>query len=216
MPDNISFDIEKELLAQNYNFIAGIDEAGRGALAGPLVVGLAIYSKSHIQNPPEKLTAHVKDSKQLTQKKRIEALHLINKTAVYCGFAVIPHETVDRMNVNAATEYAVKQLLQKATPVPDVVIIDGNFRFSLDIPYHSIIKGDQKSFSIASGSILAKVNRDWLMAEFDKEYPGYSFSKNMGYGTKEHINAIYSIGPSAIHRKTYKPVSQIYNSVTIL
>jgi len=207
----ISFEIEKRLLTQGYNFIAGIDEAGRGALAGPLVVGLVIFSRSYIYNPSQHLTDNVRDSKKLSPPKRTEALQIIEKAAIYSDIAVISHDTVDKLNVNAATEHAILLLLKKADPVPDIIIMDGNFKFKFGIPYHSIIKGDEKSFTIASGSIAAKVNRDKLMKQYDKKYPGYSFSKNMGYGTREHLEAISRKGPSEIHRKSYKPVSELYN-----
>lgn len=214
--NNISFEIERELLSQGHQFIAGIDEAGRGALAGPLVVGLVIYSPLSVLNPTQELTFKIKDSKKLNPEKRTEALQLIEDNAIYCDIAVIPHQIVDKLNVNAATEHAIQLLIKKAVPVPDVVIMDGNFKFNIGIPYHSIIKGDEKSLTIASGSIAAKVNRDKMMMEYDAQYPGYSFSKNMGYGTREHLEAIHKIGPSTIHRKTYKPVSQLYNSQSIV
>ncbi len=119
------------------------------------------------------------------------------------------HRVIDRMNVNASTEYAIKKLLKKIPAVPDVLLLDGNFHFDLGIPVMSIVRGDSLSISIASASIVAKVERDRILEKFDLIFPGYSFKKNKGYGTSEHISAIKQIGPSPIHRKTYEPVASM-------
>lgn len=209
--DNISFNIEKELLSDGYRIIAGVDEAGRGALAGPLCVGLVIYNHSIINNPPEEILTKINDSKKLSPLQREKALSLINLNSEYTATAIISHRIIDRTNINVATEYAVKKLIERARPAPEIVIMDGNFSFNTGIPMVSVIKGDSKSISIASGSIAAKVRRDRLMKKYELIYPGYSFNKNMGYGTLEHRKAIYRIGPSMIHRKTYEPVKGMIN-----
>lgn len=205
----ISFEIEKKLLAEGYKIIAGIDEAGRGALAGPLAVGLVIYDKSFIQNPTEEILLRIRDSKELSPQKRNKALKLIVKESIYVKTALIPYQIIDRLNINRATEYAVKLLLEKASPRPDVIIMDGNFKFNVGIPFIPIIKGDSKSISIASGSIAAKVKRDSIMDKYELIYPGYSFIKNKGYGTSAHREAITKLGPCQIHRKTYEPVKSM-------
>ncbi|MFH0977174.1 MAG: ribonuclease HII [Spirochaetota bacterium] len=202
----ISFFIEKQLLSKKYNIIAGVDEAGRGALAGPLVVGLVIYAKSVIQNSPEELITQIRDSKQLTPRKRTEALDIIKRMSAYVATSVISHRIIDQLNVNRATEYAVKQLIGKARLKPDVIIMDGNFNFNVGIPFIPVIKGDSKSISIASGSIAAKIKRDSIMEKYDSIFSGYLLKKNKGYGTLEHLEAISMLGPCIIHRKTYEPV----------
>ncbi len=212
--NRISFNYEKKLLARGYRIIAGVDEAGRGALAGPLVVGLAIYGISIIKNAPDEILLKIKDSKQLSPVRRTEALKIIQYHSIYLDTAVISHDLVDRLNINSATEYAIKQLLNKALPVPDFVILDGNFNFNLSIPFLSIVRGDSQSVTIASASIAAKVKRDSIMKDYDLQYPGYSFFKNMGYGTREHCEEIRRSGPCAIHRKTYEPVKGILKNVS--
>jgi ribonuclease HII len=207
--NNISFEIEKKLLTEGYKIIAGIDEAGRGALAGPLSVGLVIFNKSFIQNPTEEILLCIRDSKELSPQKRNKALKLIERESVCVKTAIISHQIIDRLNVNRATEYAVKLLLKKATPSPDIIIMDGNFKFNVGIPFIPIIKGDSKSISIASGSIAAKVKRDGIMDKYELIYPGYSFIKNKGYGTSAHREAISELGPCLIHRRTYEPVKSM-------
>jgi ribonuclease HII len=207
--NHISFEIEKKLLTEGYKIIAGIDEAGRGALAGPLSVGLVIFNKSFIQNPTEEILLCIRDSKELSPQKRNKALKLIERESVCVKNAIISHQIIDKININRATEYAVKLLLKKATPTPDIIIMDGNFKFNVGIPFIPIIKGDSKSISIASGSIAAKVKRDSIMDKYELIYPGYSFIKNKGYGTSAHREAISELGPCFIHRRTYEPVKSM-------
>lgn len=207
--NNISFEIEKKLLTQGYKIIAGIDEAGRGALAGPLSVGLVIYDKSFIQNPTKEILLYIRDSKELSPKKRNEVLKLVSRQSVCAYTAIVPHHIIDKLNINRATEYAVKLLLKKATPAPEIIIMDGNFNFDVGIPFIPVIKGDSKSITIASASIAAKVKRDGLMDKYELIYPGYSFINNKGYGTGVHLKAISNLGPCQIHRKTYEPVKSM-------
>jgi ribonuclease HII len=205
----ISFEIEKKLLADGYKIIAGIDEAGRGSLAGPLAVGLVIFDKSFIENPTKEILSYVRDSKELSPLKRNKALTFIERESVCTRTALIPHYVIDRININRATEYAVKLLLGTVSPRPDIIIMDGNFKFDLGIPYLPVVKGDSKSISIASGSIAAKVKRDGIMDKYELIYPGYFFKKNKGYGTVGHREAIARLGPCLIHRKTYEPVKSM-------
>jgi ribonuclease HII len=209
--DGISFEIEKMLLSGGYNIIAGVDEAGRGSLAGPLAVSLAIFSSKVIQSAPEALLSQVRDSKQLSPKKRKSALELIKRTAEYYSTSIIPNQIIDRLNINRATEYAVKELVEKAALRPDIIIMDGNFKFEVGVPLLSVIKGDSKSITIASGSIIAKVTRDGIMEKYDLQYPGYSLKKNKGYGTREHQAAILKHGPCEIHRTSYEPTKSYLN-----
>ena len=207
--NQISFEIEKKLLADGYEIIAGIDEAGRGALAGPLLVGLVIFDKAFIQNPADEILSNIRDSKELSPRKRNNALNLIKKHSICYCTAIVPHEIIDKININNATEFGVREVLEKASVKPDIIIMDGNFKFNVGIPLIPVVKGDSKSITIASGSIAAKVKRDSIMDEFESLYPGYSFIRNKGYGTSKHMEAISEQGPCLIHRKTYEPVKSM-------
>lgn len=204
-----TFDIEKYYLKNGFNIIAGIDEAGRGALAGPLVVGLVIYPKLIIQYPAPQIQNYVNDSKKLNHARRCEALDIIKEYSELTIAEVVSHQLIDNLNINKATEYGIKSLLRKISFPPDLIIMDGNFKFDLGIPVVSLVKGDTISTSVASASIVAKIRRDCILDEFDLVYPGYSFKKNKGYGTSEHRRAIERLGPSPIHRRSYRPLFDI-------
>lgn len=203
---NISFELENIFLEEGCKIIAGVDEAGRGALAGHLSVSLVIFQDTFIKNPHYDILEKVRDSKKLSPGKRTDALNFIKKHSLYTVNTLVSHRLVDRLNINRATEYAIGKLLKKIPLRPDVIMMDGNFSFDIGIPMRSIVKGDSLSFSIASASIAAKVTRDRIIEKFDLIYPGYSFKNNKGYGTAEHIKAIIKNGPSPIHRKSYEPV----------
>lgn len=203
MPD---FFIEKELLRKGYRCIAGIDEAGRGALAGPLGVGLVVYSPEIYNCVPEEIASTINDSKQMTHKKRVRALADIEKYAVSAVSVLVPHTIIDEININRATELGISRLLQKSPVKPDILIIDGNYKFRFNIPAISVIKGDGRSITIASASILAKIRRDAVMDKIDVKCPGYGFSCNKGYGTAAHLASIEKSGFSRHHRKSYEPV----------
>ncbi len=200
------FSIEQRLANEGYRFIAGIDEAGRGALAGPLGIGLVIYNPEIFISPPEEIRNTINDSKQLSHKRRVKALIEIEKFAVSSVCSLIPHTIIDKININRATELGIRKLIEKSPVRPDVVIIDGNYKFSFDIPSISVIKGDSLSISIASASIVAKVKRDSIMDRIDIKYPGYGFSSNKGYGTATHLSSIKEIGYSTVHRISYEPM----------
>ncbi|MCP4130301.1 MAG: ribonuclease HII [bacterium] len=204
-----TFDIEKELINQGYHTIAGVDEAGRGCLAGPLSVGLVIYSSSFISNPHDEILRNINDSKKIPHKRRAPLVDTINKHSQLSTYTMVSHKIIDRLNINGATEYAIKKLLSIIPVKPDILIMDGRFKFNLGIPYRSIIKGDSLSLSIASASIQAKVQRDRIIEKIDTIYPGYDLKTNKGYGTKKHREAIQEIGFSAIHRKSYEPVKSM-------
>ena len=204
-----TFDIEKKLLNQGYRFIAGVDEVGRGALAGPLALGMVIYDSSFFLESNHDLFTEIKDSKQLSPAKRKKACKTIEKYSKTAVTVHVSHNIIDRLNINGATEYAVIELLRNSTPVPDIVIMDGSFSFDINIPFIPLIKGDTRSISIASSSIVAKVKRDSLMERVDLIFPEYGFVNNKGYGTKIHREAIFKYGPLPIHRKTYEPVKGI-------
>ncbi len=200
------FSIEKELHSKGYKIIAGIDEAGRGALAGPLSLGMVIYPVPLFYDTPESILKSVADSKKLSAKKRLEALPLIMDSSLTYTSAFISHTIIDSTNVNIATERGIHKLIEESSVKPDIIIMDGSFKFQFDIPFIAVIKGDNRSISIASASIVAKVTRDQLMDKLDCKYPGYGFCGNKGYGTRDHMASLAAIGYSEIHRKSYEPV----------
>jgi ribonuclease HII len=206
-----TFSIEKELLREGCSVIAGIDEAGRGALAGPLCVGIVIYDMSFISSVDGCISG-IDDSKRLTHRRRVSALEIIAKSALLSSSIFISHRTIDRLNINGATELALNRLLESISIKPDIVLLDGNYSFQSPVPIRSIVKGDAKSISIASASIVAKVRRDLLLDAFEELYPGYNFRRNKGYGTRQHMQAIFEAGYSPVHRKSYDPVKSMLSS----
>lgn len=203
------FSIEKTHLSQNSRYIAGVDEAGRGALAGPLSVAMVIYDPLIFDSAPPEITDAVADSKQLTHTKRVHAMQVIHRHALAYTSIFIPHTVIDSCGINVATELAVKKMLKKIPLKPDLVIMDGNFRFNPGVPFHSVIKGDCRSLSIASASIIAKVSRDDIMCRVESSFPGYGFAKHKGYGTRAHLEAMDSLGLCEIHRRSYDPAKSM-------
>jgi ribonuclease HII len=210
------FSIEKDLYAKGYRIIAGIDEAGRGALAGPLSLGMVIYTLRIYNDTPESILTSVADSKKLSGKKRVEAFSIIREHSLSYTSAFVPHTIIDNININRATEYGIRKLLDKSQIKPDVIIMDGNFKFKFDVPFISVTKGDNISISIASASIIAKVSRDQLMDKMDCKFPDYGFCGNKGYGTKKHMDSLYDKGFSPVHRKSYEPVKSMIESQRLL
>ena len=186
---------EKEFASQGKTLIAGIDEAGRGPLAGPVVVASVIM-------PLDNIIDGINDSKKLSEKKRNELFEKIKQTAISYHIEVIDEKIIDDINILNATKLGMKNCIDKLDKTPDVVLIDA-VKIDSDVQTVSIIKGDAKSYSIAAASILAKVYRDNLMLQYDKEYPVYNFAKHKGYGTKMHIDAIKQYGICPIHRRTF-------------
>ena len=188
---------ENELREKGFKFICGIDEAGRGPLAGPVVVASVIM-------PADSMIEGVNDSKKISEKKREELYEKIIKEAISYGGAIIGQDEIDEVNILNATKKGLTISLQELTQKPDLILVDAlNHIDTLGIPYDSIIKGDAKCYSIAAASIIAKVTRDRIMREWDKIYPEYGFEKHKGYGTASHIKAIREFGLCPIHRKTF-------------
>ena len=208
------FSLEK-LYIQNGS-IAGIDEAGRGALAGPLSVGFVIFPLQIIENPPDEMFSLINDSKKLTPHKRNLAFDYIRSTALYSDVVLVSHATVDRLNINRATEHAIHRLLKRCSNRPETLMLDGSFSFEFPVKCHSVKKGDSRSLSIAAASIMAKVTRDRIMERLDKRYPGYDFIEHKGYGTYLHRQKISELGPCPIHRHSYEPVKSILSEQTVL
>ncbi|MBR2029585.1 MAG: ribonuclease HII [Clostridia bacterium] len=186
---------EKEYISQGKKLVAGIDEAGRGPLAGPVVVASVIM-------PVDNIIEGINDSKKLSEKKRNLLFDKIKEVAIAYHIEVIDEKVIDEINILNATKLGMKNCIDKLSVVPDIVLIDA-VKIDSDVQTVSIIKGDAKSYSIAAASILAKVYRDNLMLQYDKDYPIYNFSKHKGYGTKAHIDAIKEHGICPIHRRTF-------------
>lgn len=188
---------ERRLWASGRCAIAGVDEVGRGPLAGPVVAAAVIL-------PHDFDVLGIDDSKKLSPKKREELYALIQERALAFSFGWVGPERIDEINILEATKEAMAQAVQGLSLRPDHVLIDGNFTVrSLALPQTAIVKGDANSTSIAAASILAKVTRDRYMEEMDAVYPGYAFANNKGYGTKAHYEGLKALGPSPIHRKTF-------------
>jgi len=180
----------------NYLYICGIDEVGRGPLAGPVVAGAVIL-------PKDSDILYINDSKKLSASKREELYEEIMEKAVATGLGFIGPERIDEINILQATYEAMRQAISKLEPQPDLLLNDAVTIPGLDIDQVPIIKGDAKSISIGAASIIAKVTRDRLMEEYDHMYPEYGFASNKGYGSAEHIAAIKTFGPTPIHRKSF-------------
>ena len=188
---------ENELRKRGFNSICGIDEAGRGPLAGPVVVASVIM-------PAESNIEGVNDSKKISEKKREKLYEQILDEAISYGVGIVGQDEIDEINILNATKKGLTMSLQELTVKPDLIIVDAlNHIDTMGIPYESIIKGDAKCYSISAASIIAKVTRDRIMREWDKVYPEYGFERHKGYGTSAHIEAIKEYGLCPIHRRSF-------------
>jgi ribonuclease HII len=204
-----SFAEEELLEAQGYQRIAGIDEAGRGALAGPVVAGAVILPR-RVDAP---WLSEVKDSKQLTPARREVLFHRIHEIAISIGIGVAPHYLIDEQGIIKATRLAMKLAIDQLSPPPESLLIDYMRLPEVKLLQKGITNGDNLCFSIACASIIAKVTRDQLMVAFDKVYPGYGLAQHKGYGTREHLACLSRLGPCPIHRQSFKPVRDIIGKV---
>lgn len=194
MPD---YEFEKAAVNSGFSFICGVDEAGRGPLAGPVCAAAVIL-------PAGAVIEGLDDSKKLTEKKREKLYDIIKETAVAYSVAYGTLEEIETVNILEATYLAMNRAIEGLTVKPDFALIDGNrVPRGIKIPCETIVKGDSKSMSVAAASVLAKVTRDRLMLEYDKKYPEYNFKKHKGYGTKEHTELIKQYGPCEIHRLSF-------------
>jgi ribonuclease HII len=199
---------EQNIFSQGYKLIGGIDEAGRGPLAGPVVAACVMLRRDNLTplSPLYKGGAVINDSKKLTAKKREEAFEFIINNFQY-GIGICDHKTIDRINILQASFLAMKKAISALKKKPDFILLDGKFLIpNLSIRQKAIIGGDSLIFSIAVASIIAKVTRDRIMREMHKIYPNYGFDAHKGYGTKLHMERLRRYGSSPIHRKSFRPV----------
>ena len=192
---------EKELYAQGIDLIAGVDEVGRGPLAGPVVAAAVILPKAC------KIPG-LNDSKKIPKSKHKAIYEAVLQNAIAIGIGVKDNHVIDQVNIYEATKLAMMEAIGQLEPQPQHLLIDA-MKLDLPIPQTSIIKGDANSLSIAAASIVAKVTRDQMMEEFDREYPGYDFAQNAGYGTANHLAGLHKLGVTPIHRRSFEPVKSM-------
>lgn len=195
--DNLMY--EREAYAANFRYVAGLDEVGRGPLAGPVVAAAVIM-------PPDFHDHRVTDSKKLSEKQRGELYDLIYREAVSIGIGIVDALEIDRINILQASLTAMRLACAKLNPDPDYLLIDGKFTITSRLPQKAVIKGDSSSFTIACASIVAKVTRDTMMDVYNDYYPEFNFPKHKGYPTKAHKDAICAFGPCLIHRLSFRGV----------
>ncbi len=201
LPGNVWY-FEGCARASGYTVIAGLDEAGRGPLAGPVVAAAVVL-------PDGLLIPGLTDSKQVPEKERERLFDLIREQAVCHGVGIVDVRTIDAVNILQATIIAMERALALLQPQPDYLLLDAITLPRIPLPQQPIIQGDCRSHSIAAASILAKVTRDRLMLELHEQYPRYNFRKHKGYGTKEHMSLLREHGPCEVHRKTFGPVARM-------
>ncbi len=190
---------EQQLREKGYQHIAGVDEVGRGPLAGPVVAGAVIL-------PADYRNESIQDSKQLTDLQREQLFVEIKNSALSFAVGIVGWRQIDEMGILNAAKLAMRRAILKLDPVPDFILIDAVPVNIMEIPQKAIVKGDQKVLSIAAASIVAKVTRDHLMRDYHKKYPHYGFNQHMGYGTEIHLGAIKKHGPCKIHRMSFSPL----------
>ena len=205
--DTISF--EHELIRQGYTSIAGVDEVGRGPLAGPVVAAAVILPMSCDYSVYD-------DSKKLTPRTRERLYEVLKEIGAAIGIGIIPESKIDRINILQASLLAMKKSVGNLPATPDFLLVDGKYPVPIAIAQQALVKGDSRSASIAAASIVAKVTRDSLMTSYHRQYPQYSFHKNKGYPTAEHRKALALHGPCPIHRKTFAGVKVFFNKAGTL
>lgn len=192
---------EKELYTQGIQLIAGVDEVGRGPLAGPVVAAAVIL-------PEDCKISGLNDSKKIPKSKHKEIYEAVLQKAIAIGIGIKDNQVIDQVNIYEATKLAMMEAIGQLEPQPQHLLIDA-MKLDLPIPQTSIIKGDANSLSIAAASIVAKVTRDQMMEEFDREYPGYDFAQNAGYGTVKHLAGLDKLGVTPIHRRSFEPIKSM-------
>jgi len=200
---------EKKAWEEKYIHVVGVDEAGRGPLAGPVTAAAVYIEPDFLLCEEYEAFALLNDSKQLTEKRREHFFSFLTQSVhVHYGVACVSEKEIDRINILRATHKAMAEAIRKVNPVADYALVDGRAVPGLPCPSQSIIKGDTKSLSIAAASVLAKVTRDHLLVELDQKYPQYGFTRHKGYGTKAHLEALQKYGPAPCHRMSFRPVRE--------
>jgi ribonuclease HII len=203
------FEFEQTLWQQGVPRVAGVDEAGRGPLAGPVVAAAAILPSGWAETGLPAELAGLNDSKQLTETRREKYFEFLTRCAeVEFGIALVEAGVIDQINILQATHRAMNDALARLNPMPPHALVDGRPVKTLRVPQTAIVKGDARSYSIAAASVLAKVTRDRLMLEYHVRFPEYGFDEHKGYGTEKHLTAIARHGPCPIHRKSFAPLKQ--------
>lgn len=201
----MSLDYQNQFYSDKVKLIVGVDEAGRGPLAGPVVAAAVILPRAYNNKD-------INDSKQLSEKKREELFEIIKKDAIAYGVGIVSSEVIDEINIYEATKVAMKEAINNLKHNYDLILTDAMKLKGFDVEVVDIIKGDAKALPIAAASIIAKVTRDHMMNELDEKYPQYGFKKHKGYGTKAHLDALNKYGPiKGVHRYSYKPVKNAAN-----
>lgn len=195
-----TFEYELNLKDKGFTLIAGIDEVGRGPVAGPIVAAAVIFSSDYNSEIPD---GYVKDSKMVAEKKRMKSYDYIRAEAIAIGVGVVSSEYVDNMGISDANKEAYLRAVKDLDVSPDFLLVDGNMKFESPLPYKTIVKGDSICYSIAAASIIAKVYRDRLMQGLSNSYPQYGFDRNKGYGTAEHMKALQKFGLTKHHRASF-------------
>jgi ribonuclease HII len=204
-PDRLFF--ERELWQQSLSHVAGVDEAGRGPLAGPVVAAAVVLPRRWLEAGLDERLHELNDSKQLSEAQRENFFSILTAhPEIRHAIAVVDEETIDRINILQATHRAMNEALAQLQPPPEHVLVDGRPVKTMRFPQIGLVKGDARSYSIAAASVLAKVTRDRLMLQFDRQFPGYGFAEHKGYGTPQHLAAISKLGPCPIHRKSFAPL----------
>lgn len=196
MSQHNMWEVEERYYSAGYQLVCGVDEAGRGPLAGP-VCAAAVILPPHIEIPG------LNDSKKLSDKRRRELFPIIQEQAIAYGIAFVDHTQIDQINILQASLLAMEQAVQKLEKKPDILLIDGNQKKDFGIPAETVVHGDSLSASIAAASVLAKVSRDDYMLQLAQQYPEYAFDVHKGYGTKAHYAALHKFGPCPIHRTSF-------------
>ncbi len=202
-------EFERDLWSREFTLVAGVDEAGRGPLAGPVVAAAVILPATWANGGFAPRLVDLNDSKQLTETQRENFFEIITTHPdLRYAIAIVDAATIDRINILQATHRAMNEALAQLQPQPQHVLVDGRPVKSMTLPQTALVKGDSRSYSIAAASVLAKVTRDRLMREFDAKFPGYGFAIHKGYGVPQHIAAIEKLGPCPIHRMSFAPLKQ--------
>ena len=203
MKESKALTYQEQFYSDDVKLIVGVDEAGRGPLAGPVVAAAVIFARTYINK-------EINDSKQLSERRREELFKAIQDNALAIGVGIVDAETIDRINIYEATKVAMKEAIKNLNHDYDLILTDAMKLEGQKVPVIDIIKGDAKALPIAAASIIAKVTRDHMMNELAKQYPQYGFDVHKGYGTKKHMDAIKKYGPiKSVHRFSYKPVMNV-------